>query len=88
MILSELYDGTIKQTEVGKIAFDEAYDVVICGLGTAGAMAAIFAADSGSDSTARIFSERSSAMFHHLPEIMRYISSLLSLPAARIKPSA
>ncbi len=47
MILSELYDGTIKQTEVGKIAFDEAYDVVICGLGTAGAMAAIFAAENG-----------------------------------------
>lgn len=47
MILSELYEGKRRQTEVGEVFFDECYDVLVCGLGTAGAMAAIFAAENG-----------------------------------------
>lgn len=47
MFLSEIFDGKLKKTEVCNVAFDETYDVVICGLGTAGAMAAIFAAENG-----------------------------------------
>ncbi len=47
MILRELYNGQLRQTEVGDVTFQKEYDVVICGLGTAGGMAAIFAAENG-----------------------------------------
>ena len=36
MYISEVRNGEIVKTEVGNVAFDKAYDVVISGLGTAG----------------------------------------------------
>ena len=47
MILSELREGKLLQTETAAPAFQLQYDVVIAGLGTAGGMAAIFAAENG-----------------------------------------
>ncbi len=47
MFISELRNGEIVKTEVGSIAFDKAYDVIVSGLGTAGAHAAAFAAENG-----------------------------------------
>ncbi len=47
MILSEVFAGERRQTKIGALTFDAHYDVIICGLGTAGAMAAIFAAENG-----------------------------------------
>ncbi len=47
MYISELRNGEIVKTEVGSVAFDKAYDVIVSGLGTAGAHAAAFAAENG-----------------------------------------
>ncbi|MBQ2695943.1 MAG: FAD-dependent oxidoreductase [Clostridia bacterium] len=47
MYISELSDGARCQKAVETPVFDKNYDVIICGLGTSGGMAAIFAAENG-----------------------------------------
>lgn len=47
MILSEIRDGTRFQKTVCDIAFEANYDVIVCGLGTAGSLAAILSAENG-----------------------------------------
>lgn len=47
MILSELREGKLLQTEITAPVFEMQYDVVVAGLGTAGGMAAIFSAENG-----------------------------------------
>ncbi len=47
MYISELRNGEIVKTEVGSVAFDKTFDVIVSGLGTAGCFAATFAAENG-----------------------------------------
>lgn len=47
MYISELRDGEIVKTEVSGVNFQKTFDVVISGLGTAGAPAALFASENG-----------------------------------------
>ncbi len=47
MILSELIDGKLCQKSVSNPSFSKDVDLVVCGLGTAGALAALFAAENG-----------------------------------------
>lgn len=47
MILSELRNGTRFQESVWDIPFEANYDVIVCGLGTAGSLAAILSAENG-----------------------------------------
>ncbi|MBQ4160328.1 MAG: FAD-dependent oxidoreductase [Clostridia bacterium] len=47
MYISEVKNGEVVKTEVGSVTFDKAYDVIVSGLGTAGAHAAAFAAENG-----------------------------------------
>ncbi len=47
MKISEVRNGAVVKTEVGSIAFDAAYDVIVSGLGTAGCFAAAFSAENG-----------------------------------------
>jgi len=47
MYISEVVDGKIVKREVCNIIFDDSYDVIISGLGTAGAYAAIMSAQNG-----------------------------------------
>ena len=47
MILSERRDGTLVRTSVENVVFSKAYDVIVSGLGTAGAPAAAMAAQNG-----------------------------------------
>ena len=45
--LSELFGGVIKKTALQKPKFQKNYDVIVCGLGTAGSLAALFCAQNG-----------------------------------------
>ena len=47
MRLSEIINGTQKLTEIKNIQFEKEYDVIVCGLGTSGSLAAIFSAENG-----------------------------------------
>lgn len=47
MFISEIRDGKVVQTSVTDISFDKKVDVLIIGLGSAGSLAAIFAAENG-----------------------------------------
>ena len=47
MYLSEIRDGIRVATPVSDTVFDAEYDVIVCGVGTAGALTAIFAAEDG-----------------------------------------
>ncbi|MBR3942346.1 MAG: FAD-dependent oxidoreductase, partial [Clostridia bacterium] len=47
MYISEIIDGKVVQTEVQNISFDKRTDVLISGLGSAGSLAAVFAAENG-----------------------------------------
>ena len=47
MYISELIDGIVTRTPVDNIEFQANYDVIISGLGTAGAHAAIMSAQNG-----------------------------------------
>src|SRR5690606_2221404 len=47
MQLSELVDNTLRQTEISSLNFEEDYDVIVVGLGTAGSLAALTAAKQG-----------------------------------------
>ncbi|MBQ3075138.1 MAG: FAD-dependent oxidoreductase, partial [Clostridia bacterium] len=45
--LSELHGGTLQKKEMRNVTFEEKYDVIVCGLGTAGSFAALFSAENG-----------------------------------------
>jgi len=47
MILSELHNGKNLKTEIGKTSFDSEFDIIVCGLGTAGSIALIAAGRRG-----------------------------------------
>ena len=47
MLLSELVEGKCQTREVVTPRFDKAVDVIVCGLGTAGSLAALYCAESG-----------------------------------------
>ena len=47
MLLSELLEGTQRITEVPTPEFDKTVDVIVCGLGTAGSLAALYCAENG-----------------------------------------
>lgn len=47
MYLSEIRDGIRVATPVSDTVFEAEYDVIVCGVGTAGALTAIFAAEDG-----------------------------------------
>ena len=47
MYISEIRDGKVVQTPVINISFDKKVDVLISGLGSAGSLAALFAAENG-----------------------------------------
>lgn len=45
--LSELYEGVQKITPVSQPEFEKEFDVIVCGVGTAGSLAALFCAQNG-----------------------------------------
>lgn len=47
MILSEIRNGKRETTSLSEIQFEKEYDVIVCGVGTAGVLAALFAAEDG-----------------------------------------
>lgn len=47
MLLSELWEGAVVQTPAADVPFEAAFDVIVCGLGNSGALAALFAAENG-----------------------------------------
>ena len=47
MYISEVRNGKVVKTEIGNIVFEKKYDVVVSGLGTAGAFAATMSAENG-----------------------------------------
>lgn len=47
MFLSELIEGKQQVRQVAQPDFDKAVDVIVCGLGTAGALAALYCAENG-----------------------------------------
>ena len=47
MYISELYNGKPQKSSVSTVDFNKNYDVIVCGLGTAGSMAALMSAENG-----------------------------------------
>lgn len=47
MILSEIFGGKLCQREVAPPSFSKEVDLIVCGLGTAGSLAALFSAENG-----------------------------------------
>ena len=47
MLLCELWEGCLTRTAVKDVCFDAQYDVIVCGLGNSGALAALFSAENG-----------------------------------------
>lgn len=47
MQLSEIINGKQKLTQIEKLQFEKEYDVIVCGLGTSGSLAALFSAENG-----------------------------------------
>ncbi len=47
MQLSEKFNGKQKLTQIENPKFEKEYDVIVCGLGTAGSLAALFSAENG-----------------------------------------
>ena len=47
MVLSEIRNGKRITASVSGMEFEKEYDVIVCGLGTAGAVAALFSAEDG-----------------------------------------
>lgn len=47
MYISEVFNGKSQKTNVSSVDFTETYDVIVCGLGTAGSMAALMSSENG-----------------------------------------
>ena len=45
MIIRDFYEGALRETAVCDCLFEKEYDVIVAGLGTAGAIAAITASE-------------------------------------------
>ena len=47
MYVSEIYNGKPQKANIPSVDFDENYDVIVCGLGTAGSMASLMSLENG-----------------------------------------
>ena len=47
MYISEIFDGKPLKSDVAAVDLNENYDVIVCGLGTAGSMAALMSSQNG-----------------------------------------
>ena len=49
MYISELFNGQPQKSKIDDVCFEQTYDVIVCGLGTAGSMAALMSLENGLD---------------------------------------